>query len=278
MRGASQFVTSGQNKKQVHRLAVILALLLATALVSSAQISGGPPTTTHIGGHALAPPPSVTSLAGRHTPNALPSVTSIPNYNIHFHNGSFNGHYGSRGSRYGGWAYAIPYYYPADDSAYGYDYVGAGAGPDLYSGPPLNPSDPSLHIVAEQPPAKPYGSNYPPDPEAYAPPAPTVPFAPAPQQDVTPGEPTVLVFRNGHQQEVTNYAIMGDSVYVFDKGSKKIALADLDVPATMKANDDRGLEFKVPATPAAKKNSAAPQSTTPDQTATPPAKIAALTQ
>ena len=64
--------------------------------------------------------------------------------------------------------------------------------------------------------------------------------------DLKPGEPTVLVFRDGHQQEVTNYAIMGDTLYVFDQAHKKIALADLDVPATVKANDDQGLEFKVP--------------------------------
>lgn len=275
MRGVSQFVRLVLIKGHVNRLMAIFAFGIATALVAAAQF-GGPPMTTQIGGHPLAPPPSVTSLAGRHTPNALPSVTSIPNSNLHFHNRPFsNGHLGGRGSRFGSWAYAVPYYYPADDSAYGYDYVGAGAGPDLYSGPPLGQYDPSLHIVAEQPPARPYGSNYPPDPEAYAP-APAVPFAPAPQQDVTPGEPTVLVFRNGHQQEVTNYAIMGDSVYVFDKGSKKIALADLDVPATVKANDDRGLEFKVPATPTVKKTSPIPQSTSPDQSTSAPAKIAAL--
>ncbi len=97
---------------------------------------------------------------------------------------------------------------------------------------------------------------------------------PDPPVEAKPGEPTVLVFRDGHQQEVTNYAIMGDSVYVFDKGHKKIALADLDVPATVKANDDRGLEFKVPAPPAQKKNSTVPQSTSPDQRTTAPARIA----
>ena len=91
-----------------------------------------------------------------------------------------------------------------------------------------------------------------PEQQAYAAP-PSLP--PDPPVEAKPGEPTVLVFRDGHQQEVTNYAIMGDTVYVFDKGHKKIALADLDVPATVKANDDRGLEFKVPAPPAQKKNS-----------------------
>ena len=36
---------------------------------------------------------------------------------------------------------------------------------------------------------------------------------------------------------------------------KKISLADLDVPATVKANDDRGMEFKVPAQKPAPKKS-----------------------
>ena len=58
-------------------------------------------------------------------------------------------------------------------------------------------------------------------------------------------QPT-LVFRDGHKQEVTNYAIMGQTLYVFDNRTKKIALADLDVPATIKANDDEGVEFQVP--------------------------------
>ena len=46
---------------------------------------------------------------------------------------------------------------------------------------------------------------------------------------------------------------MGQTVYVFDKRTQKIALADLDVPATIKANDDRGLEFKIPPTKAGAK-------------------------
>ncbi len=64
----------------------------------------------------------------------------------------------------------------------------------------------------------------------------------------------MLVFRNGKQQEVNSYAIMGDALYVFDQGRKKIALADLDIPATMKANDERGVEFRLP--PATKKKAA----------------------
>ena len=226
---------------------LFLALTIAITLPASAQVYMHPPTTTQIGGHFLAPPPSVTSLAARHTPNALPSVTSIPNYGYKYHGGSYGNGRSYRNGIYPGWAYSIPYYYPVDNSAYGYDYVGAG-GPDLYSGPPMGSYDPTLHIVAEQPPpANPYLRNAP-DPDMLA----ARPARPLP--DDKPGDPTVLVFRNGKRQEVSSYAIMGDALYVFDEGRKKIALAELDIPATTKANDERGVEFRLP--PETKKKAA----------------------
>ena len=129
-------------------------------------------------------------------------------------------------------------------------------------------------MIVEQPPASPY-DNMP--EQAYAPPTPAPRPPTAPPPEVKPGEPTVLVFRNGKQQEVTNYAIMGDSLYVFDQGRKKIALADLDIPATVKANDDRGLEFKIPPSARRSDTTTVPQSA-PDQnqTTTPPPNIAAV--
>jgi len=60
--------------------------------------------------------------------------------------------------------------------------------------------------------------------------------------------PVVLVYRDGHQQEVMNYAIVGPTLY--DLGTfvaHKIPLAELNLKATIKANDDRGVEFSVPA-------------------------------
>ncbi len=61
--------------------------------------------------------------------------------------------------------------------------------------------------------------------------------------------PTVLIFRDQHQKEVTNYAIVGQTLWTFTPQRKeKIALADLDIPATIKANDDRGVGFSVPGT------------------------------
>lgn len=59
---------------------------------------------------------------------------------------------------------------------------------------------------------------------------------------------TVLVFRDQHKQEVKNYAIVGQTLWNFaPQRTQKIPLSDLDLPATTKANNDRGLTFRVPA-------------------------------
>jgi hypothetical protein len=68
-----------------------------------------------------------------------------------------------------------------------------------------------------------------------------------PEAETKPQPPTVLVFKDGHQVEVANYAIVGTTLYdLSDSRRWKIALADLDLPATTKQNDDRGLDFQVP--------------------------------
>jgi hypothetical protein len=78
--------------------------------------------------------------------------------------------------------------------------------------------------------------------------------APPPAMDtrleriVTAQLSTVLVFKDGHTSDVLNYAIVGDTLFDFAAGhTNKILLADLDLPATRKANDDRGVDFEIPA-------------------------------
>jgi hypothetical protein len=63
-----------------------------------------------------------------------------------------------------------------------------------------------------------------------------------------PSPATVLVFRDQHRQEVANYAIAGGTLWVLNDhlATKKIPLNDLDLAATTKANDERGVEFQVP--------------------------------
>jgi hypothetical protein len=60
---------------------------------------------------------------------------------------------------------------------------------------------------------------------------------------------TLLVFKDGHKVEATNYAIVGQSLWIYtDNDSKRVPLADLDVTATKNANSDRGVTFQVPPT------------------------------
>ncbi len=66
-----------------------------------------------------------------------------------------------------------------------------------------------------------------------------------PEVDNSPA--TVFIFKDGRQIEIRNYAIMGQTLYDFSSNPlKKIQLADLDNAATLKANDDRGIQVKLP--------------------------------
>lgn len=72
--------------------------------------------------------------------------------------------------------------------------------------------------------------------------------APAPDADEKVTK-TVLVFRDGHKTEAVNYAIVGQSLWIYtETDAKKMPLADLDVAATKSANSDRGVTFQVPPT------------------------------
>jgi len=78
-------------------------------------------------------------------------------------------------------------------------------------------------------------------------PAPQPVAAVLPPEPVVPQPSTVVIFRDGHQTELQNYAIVGDTLFdLTDNRSHKIQLADLDLTATRKANDARGVEFQVP--------------------------------
>jgi hypothetical protein len=82
------------------------------------------------------------------------------------------------------------------------------------------------------------------DQDVYARSAPPPPR----QAETTEAAPaTVLVFRDEHKQEVQNYAIVGQTLWNFaPQHTQKIPLSDLDIPATTKANDERGVDFRMP--------------------------------
>jgi hypothetical protein len=67
--------------------------------------------------------------------------------------------------------------------------------------------------------------------------------------------PAVLVFRDGHQEEIGKYMIAGATIYVntdyWSSGSwtRKVQVVELDVPATLKLNQERGANFRLPSGP-----------------------------
>lgn len=59
--------------------------------------------------------------------------------------------------------------------------------------------------------------------------------------------PTLLIFRDKHTQEVQNYAVVGGTLWIFsEQRATKLPLSWLDIDATTKANDERGVDFRLP--------------------------------
>jgi hypothetical protein len=67
--------------------------------------------------------------------------------------------------------------------------------------------------------------------------------------------PAVLVFRDGHNEEIGKYTIIGTTIYTsadyWSSGSwtRKVQIVELDVPATLKLNQERGAKFSLPSGP-----------------------------
>ena len=80
-------------------------------------------------------------------------------------------------------------------------------------------------------------------------------YAPSPQVAVHQSAPAVLVYRDGHSEELSSYSIIGPLIYpkgdYWSSGNwtRKIQIADLDLPATLKQNQDRGVKFELPSGP-----------------------------
>jgi multidrug efflux pump subunit AcrA (membrane-fusion protein) len=70
-----------------------------------------------------------------------------------------------------------------------------------------------------------------------------------PQPQLPAGPALILIFKDGHRAEVSNYAIMGSTFYDLSDGRpRKIPLADLDLDATTRINDQNGVDFRLPGT------------------------------
>ncbi len=64
--------------------------------------------------------------------------------------------------------------------------------------------------------------------------------------------PAILVFRDGHTEQAANYTIVGRTLtiktdyWTTGAWTRTVALADMDLPATLKLNRDRGTKFSLP--------------------------------
>jgi hypothetical protein len=250
-------------------LVLAISLLAFFTLSASAQANGVPPSVTSFGfGGQLGfhgAPPSVTSL-GPHG--------AVPQHPVHPHpfqpqGGGQSGHHHHHDGNAGGNAYPyyVPYYIPYYPAM---DYDGSVAdeaandqqeAPDTYEGGPTifdrrGSGTPAANDYVERPraavprPPSPVAAPVTPDNQSPAAAA-RVPDPPAPAPEPAIAvQPTILIFKDGHKQQLGNYAIVGSNLYDLTPGRRqKVALADLDLPATQKANDDEGNDFRLPQMP-----------------------------
>jgi hypothetical protein len=227
----------------------MLSLSFLLVSRSSAQVSGTSATSSssgHISGGSSGGSSAGIASFG-HTGYA-PNHTGVTATPSHFPHGSGDGHehhrhHASTSDAYYPYLYAVPFPYPVDaadaattsadndsdnDNEYQggptvFDRRGSGASSyvtPLYEGPAhASSADNSSAAAAE--------------PNSLEPPQPW----------------TTLVFKDGHQLEIENYAIVNQTLYDLTPGHpRKITIADLDLPATEKQNDDRGITFQLPPT------------------------------
>src|SRR5213593_3079775 len=72
------------------------------------------------------------------------------------------------------------------------------------------------------------------------------PAQPAPPE---PSIPVLLIFRDGHQLEIQNYAVIGQTLWVLDERNRtKLLLSDLNLSATEREKRSRGVRFSPPST------------------------------
>jgi len=264
-----------QHQVLVLGLAMVSILAIPAYAQNTTQPNGVAPSVTSFGfgGHPDfgGVPPSVTSLGqGSPTPRFPGPVRPAP---VHPARGPITFGPGGNGGHHHGhtevivYPYYVPYYVPvADPYAYGGPDVMEGAAAaaydqqdqDQYAGGPTifdrrgsgvsAPNDYAPQVAKANVP-KPDPPQ--PDPPADRAPDPVVAAAPPrPEAPVANQPATILIFRDGHKQEVGNYAIVGNSLFDLTPGRRqKIALEDLDLPATQKANDDLGIDFKLPELP-----------------------------
>jgi hypothetical protein len=165
--------------------------------------------------------------------------------------GSPSGHFRGRGFRNSGLLYGYPYWY-ADDYYPDYESYQNEAPPPA---PAPAPAPQTRREPLPSPTLLELQGNQWVKVSSFTMPAQTGPMAQpaaAPQKEMPPA---VLVFRDGHTEELTNYTIIDGSIHTrsdyWSNGAwtRTIQIADLDLPATFKQNQERGVKFELPSGP-----------------------------
>jgi hypothetical protein len=140
----------------------------------------------------------------------------------------FDGCYGSEGY-YGDQAYGDAGYY-ADPGYYGDEAAASAREIPAYGDPAAGPP-------AAGPPAAGYAE-------------PEQPMAAATAPELASEDAITLIFKDGRPPEqVHNYALTRTTLYVINGGRRRdIPVADLDLAATIKANQNAGVDFQLPQT------------------------------
>jgi len=185
---------------------------------------------------------------------STPNTIAKPGHNGHHGGGHGGTHHGtghSGGYVYVPYAYAVPVEVGPDDVA-----------PEE-AGQPAEPDPPAPTVFEHRANVQPAGNSS--DPARYgdhyldsrepransadttADPTPKhLNLSPVSEEKI----PVVIVFKDGHQQEINNgnYAIVGEMLYDLSGPiAHKIKLADLDLEQTVQMNEQRGVEFNLPA-------------------------------
>jgi hypothetical protein len=229
-------------------LLAVLATSLFLIISAQAQINGTPASVTSpgFGGRPInGPPASVTSLGPRgFTPGPRATFTAaVPNG---VHGDGHHHHHRSNNEFNTPFLYAVPVPYAVDATALEDDAQANENEDDAeYQGGPTVFDRRGSGQRSYVPPVRDLA------PRAAAQPASETSDDP-PADPEPPLPPTLLVFKDGHKLEVGNYAIVGTTLFDLTPGhSRRVALADLDLDATAKQNDERGIIFQIPQAPKA---------------------------
>jgi hypothetical protein len=235
MTSRSEYSLRSPMKPRVQRLIprpfAFLGILLLFVTATMAQHESASVSTS---AHASAP--AVTSFShsapgtggsfSGHTPHS-------PGGPAHTHNNWLpTHHHGSGGEVFYPYVYGVPYFPDAPEAATSDedqdDDAGYQGGPTVFD---RRGSGASSYV-----------------PPTYEGPAHAGTDLSSTDSNPEPPQPsTTLVFKDGRLLEVENYAIVNQTLYDLTPGhARKIALSDLDLAATEKQNDDRGVIFQLP--------------------------------